>query len=222
MFNFFEKKDSQIQQDVLNELKWDPSINSSDIEVTTKDGIVTLRGNIPHYLEKSLSEDAAQRVGGVRAVVDELEVKMMGSYERRDEDIAEAALHALEWSYAVPGDAVKVVVNKGWVTLSGQTDWSYQKNAAKQAVAQLMGVKGVINDITIKARVQEANVKTRIEDALKRSAENEGRKIKVDVKGDRVTLSGNVHSFYEVADAGLSAWNAPGVMMVENNLKIAQ
>lgn len=221
MFNFFEKSDSQIQRDVMNELKWDPSVTDTQINVTSKDGVVTLRGSVPHYFDKSTAEEATQRVGGVRAVADEIEVDMMGSYERSDGDIAEAALNALKWNYSVPKD-LKVTVEKGWITLKGETDWDFERNAAKNAVKTLMGVRGVSNNITLKAKVLPSDVKTHIEEALKRSAEAEGRKIEVSVNRDQVTLTGNVHSFAEIADAGLAAWNAPGVKMVENNLKIAQ
>jgi osmotically-inducible protein OsmY len=221
MFNFFEKTDEQIQQDVINEIKWDPSVSSTDVSVTATDGIVTLRGSVPHYFEKSSAENAAQRVGGVRAVADEIEVELMGSYERSDVQIAEAALNALAWSYSAP-KGIKVTVEKGWISLKGEADWDYQRNAAKDAVGQLMGVRGVSNLILIRTREQSSNIKTRIEDALKRSAESEERNITVSVKGDKVTLTGNVHSFSEFEDARQAAWMAPGVMSVENNLKISQ
>ena len=221
MFNFFQKTDSQIQRDVINELKWDPSVVDSQINVTSKDGVITLRGSVPHYFDKSMAEEAAERVGGVRAVADEIEVDMMGSYEKSDSDIAETALNALEWNYAAP-KSIKVTVEKGWVTLKGEADWDYERNAAKNAVSSLLGVRGVSNNITLKEKVQPSDVKTHIEEALKRSAEAEGRKIEVSVNREKVTLTGNVHSFAEIADAGLAAWNAPGVKMVENNLKISQ
>lgn len=206
-FNFFDKSDTQIQQDVANEILYDPSLTSSQVQVTVSDGIATLRGSVPHYSEKLIAEEAAQRVGGVRAVADELEVNIMGSYERSDEQIAEAALNALDWNYAVP-KGIKVVVTKGWVTLTGETDWDYQRNAAKDSVSQLMGVCGVTNNIAMKSKIQSSDIKTRIEDAFKRSAEHEGRKIHVKIKGDTVTLTGDVHSLSESLDAKLAAWNA--------------
>lgn len=221
MFNFFQKNDSQIQLDVMNEIKWDPSVSSTQISVSAKDGIVTLRGSVPHYYEKSNAEECAQRVGGVRAVADEIEVNLMGSYLRNDEQIAEAALTALKWSYSAPAE-VKVVVDKGWVTLSGECEWDYQRKAAKDSVSQLMGVCGVTNLITMQAKVLPKDIQARIEEALKRSAESEGRKIKVIVTGNRVTLTGNVHSLSEKEDARLAAWKAPGVDKVENNIVISQ
>lgn len=220
MFNFFSKTDSQIQQDVINEIKWDPSVTSSQVSVTADDGIVTLRGSVPHYYEKSLVEEAAQRVGGVRAVADEIEVNLMGSYNRSDLQITEAALSALEWSYSVPKN-IKVSVEKGWITLKGETEWDYQRTAAKDAVGQLMGVCGVTNYISIKSKVLPRDIKTRIEEALKRSAEAEGRDISVSVDGDKATLTGNVNSYSEREDAGNAAWMAPGIMSVENNLRIS-
>lgn len=221
MYNSSQKTDSQIQQDVLNEIKWDPSVTASEVSVTANDGIVTLRGSVPHYFEKSCAENAAQRVYGVRAVADEIEVNLMGSYQRSDEQIAEAALSALEWSYSAPKD-VKIVVEKGWITLKGEAEWDYQRNAAKDAVSQLMGVCGVTNNITIKSKVQPSDIKIRIEEALKRSAEIEGQNISVSVKGNKVTLTGNVHSLSESDDARHAAWMAPGVMTVENKLRISQ
>ena len=221
MFNFFKKTDKQIQQDVMNELQWDPRVTAAQIKVTATDGIVTLRGSVPHHFEKNNAEKAAERVGGVRAVADEIEVNLLGSYERvMMKDIARTTLTALEWHYAVP-EGVKVTVDKGWVTLRGEAEWDYERNAARDAVSSLMGVRGVSNEMTIRSRVQPSDVKERIEEALRRSAESEGRKISVAVEGNRVTLSGHVHSISEIEDARLAAWSAPGVLTVENKLKLA-
>ncbi len=221
MFNLLDKTDSQIQADVMNELLWDPSVTADQVSASVKNGIVTLRGNIPHYSEKLSASQAAQRVGGVRAVADEIEVKLLGSYERSDEDIASAALNALKWGYSVP-KGIKVKVDHGWVTLGGVADWDYQRNAAKDAVSQLMGVRGVSNDISLHPKIQPSDITTRIKNALKRSAENEGRDIAVKVEGDEVSLSGEVHSSSEMEDARFAAWMAPGVMRVTNNLRITQ
>jgi osmotically-inducible protein OsmY len=223
MFNFFHKSDSQIQQDVTNEIKNDPSIKSTQVSNSTHDGIVTLRGSVPHYFEKSRAVEAAQRVGGVRAVADEIEVNIMGSYIRTDEQIAEAALNALRWSYTVPSK-VDVVVEKGWITLKGEAEWDYERRAAQRAVRDLMGVTGVTNLIYLKSKSihKAADIKLRIEEALKRSAEIEGRKISVTVDGNQVTLSGNVHSFGEVEDAKHAAWMSPGIMSVVNHIQISQ
>ena len=218
MFNFFTKTDSQIQIDVMKELKSDPSVTSSDIAVTAQEGVVTLRGSVPHFAEKHSAEKATQRVGGVRAVADEIEVKLMGEYEKSDAQIAEAASNVIDWNYAVP-KKTKVSVDKGWVTLRGEADWNYQRTAAKKAIGHLMGVRGVTNEMTIVPRADTTDVQTRIEAALVRSAKNEGKKIHVKVDGNSVTLTGNVPSFYELADASLAAWNAPGVNNVVNNLK---
>lgn len=220
MFNFFKKTDRQIEDDVVSELKFNPSVTATQISVTAKDGVITLRGSVPHYYEKISAENAAQRVGGVRAVAEELKVDLLGSYERSDSDIAAAALSAMDWNYSVP-PGVKVTVEEGWVTLKGQAEWDYERVAASDAVTSLMGVRGVSNEMTLDNKVELADVKNRIAAALKRSAESEGREIDVAVDGATVTLSGKVHSFAERNDARFAAWCTPGVVNVNNNLKIS-
>jgi osmotically-inducible protein OsmY len=219
MFNFFNKTDSDVKRDVLNELMWDPSVTAPEIKVSVRDGIVSLSGSVPHYIEKVAAEHAAQRVGGVKAVADELTVK--GEFDKSDQDVAQAALNALQWNYSVP-KGVKVSVDNGWINLSGEVSWDYQRNAAVKAVRGLLGVVGVTNDINIKPTLLSSDIKIRIEEALKRSAEIEGREIGVLVSGNKVTLSGHVHSISEREDARFAAWNTPGVMTVENNLTIFQ
>lgn len=220
MFSFFEKDDEQIQIDVMKELKFDPSVTSAQISVTAKNGIVTLSGSVPHFFEKTSAEEAAQRVGGVRAVADEIEVQLMGAYEKSDAEIANAVLNAIEWNFSVPRD-VKVSVDNGWITLRGEAEWDYQRQATKKAVSHLLGVKGVRNNMTIKARADATDIQHRIEEAFKRSAEADGKNISVRVDGNKVTLAGKVHSFSDLADAGTAAWNTPGVSEVVNNLRIS-
>ncbi len=221
MFNFFKKNDADIQRDVMKELKWDPSINSDSISATIKDGIVTLSGSVPHYFEKCYAEKATQRVGGVRAVADELEVNLQESQLRSDEDIARVAMDALNWDYQVP-DGVKVSVEKGWITLRGEVDWDYQRSAAKYAVGSLFGVTNVSNNITLKSKsINAFDIKNDIEDALKRSSKSEGREIRVEVDGHEVTLSGLVDSLSEMEEARMAAWKAPGVSMVKDHMKLA-
>ncbi len=219
MFNFFSKSDGNVKQDVINELSWDPSINVTKIKVSANNGIVTLEGTVPHFTEKMSAVHATERVGGVKAVADELEVK--GSLDKSDEEIAKAAVEALKWNYSVPGN-VQVSVNKGWLTLTGEVDWDYQRNSAKYAVSDLLGVYGVTNDIKMKTKAEAGDIKKLIEDAIVRTAKEEGREIQVSVSGDRVTLSGKVRSLAEKQDIQTTTWRAPGVSMVVNNLTLAQ
>lgn len=221
MFNFFNKSDAEIEMDVINELIWDPSMKSKQVSVTSRDGIVTLTGSVAHYLEKSKAEQGALRVGGVRAVANELNIDMMGSYLRSDAQIAAAVLTSFEWNYSVP-KGIKVVVDKGWVTLKGEVDWEYQRQAALESVGHLMGVHGVINNVSLKSAAQPSDIKLRIENALKRSAEIESRQIEVAIQGTNVVLSGKVHSHSESEEARQAAWNAPGVLSVENKITISQ
>ena len=220
MFKFFEKKDAHLESDVKSELLWDSSVTSDKINVKAKDGVVTLTGTVPHYSEKVAAELAVQRVTGVRGIADEMEVRIEESYGKGDSEIAKAAADAIEWNYSAPKN-VKVTVDKGWVRLTGEAEWDFERNAAKNAVSSLLGVVGVTNDIVIKSSVRATDVKTLIEDALKRSVESEAKGIQVAVNGNRVVLSGSVHSLAEMYDAGTAAWNAPGVLVVENTLKIA-
>ena len=216
------KNDTQLQQDVMAELKWEPAINAEQIGVEVKDGVVTLAGHVGSYGEKWDAERAAQRVAGVRALAIEIDVKLAGSAQRTDADVARAAENVLEWTTYVPKDAVKVMVEAGWITLSGDVDWGFQREAAGAAVRYLMGVKGVSNDIGIRASVTPAAVRSDIEAALKRRAHADATNIAVDVQGANVTLSGSVHSWSERDLARDSAWGTPGVRQVVDNLSIKQ
>jgi osmotically-inducible protein OsmY len=213
------KTDSQLQQDVLEELKWEPSLTPGEIGVSVNNGAVTLSGIVPTYAEKQAAERAARRVEGVKAVAEEVQVKPTGPHELTDAELAEAVAQALRWNVWVPS-GVQATVEKGWVTLQGTVKWEFQRNAALNAVRYLPAVKGVSNFIGIKPSVQPNAVKFAIEKALERNAQIHSEDIRVAVDGGKVTLSGVVESWAEHDVAGEAAWNAPGVTTVENEIKV--
>lgn len=213
------KTDTQLRQDVENELRWDPSVPAEQIGVSVKNGVVELDGHVDSFYAKWNAERAALRVAGVRAMANEIDVQLPGSLTRTDEDIARTAMNNLEWSYSVP-DSVKVKVSNGFVTLSGTVDWEYQREDAEDIVRPLIGVKGVTNEITVKPTVNATDVKVKIQDALKRNAILDAGKIQVDTFDGKVTLRGNVQSWAERKEAEDAAWAAPGVSKVENQIAI--
>lgn len=211
--------DIHLKQAVIDELKWEPSVNATQIGVTTKDGIGTLMGSVESYAEKHGAEMAALRVKYVKAVAEEIEVKLPFSVKHGDAEIAAAAVNRLDWNVSVPKDTVKVAVSKGWVTLSGQVHWHYQHDAAADAVRTLWGVAGVSNQISIKPRVNAGNIKSDIMVALNRSwfaPEN----IDVTARDGQVTLTGTVDYWDERALAATTAWAAPGVTSVTNDIRV--
>jgi osmotically-inducible protein OsmY len=214
------KTDSQVQQDVMAELRFEPAVDSTRIGVEVKDGIVTLAGHVGSFSEKCAAERAAQRVLGVKALAVEMDVNLPGLSERTDTDIARSAELALRWTQGLENEAVKVMVEKGWITLSGEVEWDYLRRIAMGAVRHLMGVRGVSDNITLKTHITPVVVKSDIEAALKRRWDGDADDISVNVIGSTVTLSGTVHSWWDREVAQQSAWAAPGVHSVVDNLTV--
>ena len=214
------KSDKQIQQDVMAELSWEPSVNAAHIGVEVSDGIVTLAGHVTHYAEKLNAEQAAQRVDGVKALTVEMDVTLPGASNRSDSDIAQSANSVLRWTTYLPTDHIKIKVENGRISLSGEVEWDYQRQGAVEAVHHLQGVTGVNNQITLKPQASASVVKADIEAALKRRAQKHAQAISVEVQGGDVTLTGIVNSWSERALAINSAWRAPGVRNVNDNMTV--
>jgi osmotically-inducible protein OsmY len=212
------KNDKQLQQDVMDDLRWDPSIDASKVGVAVSGGVVTLTGSVPSYFQKQNTERVVKRVAGVRAVANDIEVQLPSMTERTDSGIASAALNALKWSTAVPDESLSLSVSKGWVTLEGSVEWNYQREAAEKAVEQLVGVKGVTNRISVSPHIKSREVKGEIKAALHRYADLEARSIEVEASDSTVILRGQVRSWAERKEAENAAWMAPGVTQVKNEI----
>lgn len=215
------KTDAQLKADVTDELAWDAAINATNIGVMVKDGVVTLTGHLDSFAEKHAVEHAVRRVAGVRGIAMELDVKLSASNQRSDSEIAHAATESLRLNSLVPDGVVQVEVENGWVTLTGEVDWSYQFASAEQCIRPLAGVRGLFNEITIKPRVSGEDITNQITAALTRQATREARHIGIEVEGGVVTLSGKVHSLAEHDAAIGVAFSAPGVSRVVDHLQVS-
>jgi osmotically-inducible protein OsmY len=215
------KTDLQLQRDVLDELKFEPSIREAEIGIAAKGGVVTLTGFVDSYAQKFSAERTAERVGGVKAVADEIKVKLPGAHQRSDTDIAHAAVNALRWDVQVPDDRLKATIEDGWIALEGDVEWQYQKWAAEGAVRNLTGVKGVTNLIAVKPKKASSyEVGQKIKDSMRRHAERDADRITIEAKDGRVTLRGSVSSFAERKDAEHAAWQAQGVTSVDDQIAV--
>lgn len=214
------KTNSELQKDVQNAIKWEPLLHAAEIGVTAKDGVVSLTGVVDNYAKKMEAETAAKKVIGVKALVENIEVKFHSTWTKTDAEVANEVLTALKSNWSVPKEKVIVKVENGWVTLEGELHWNYQKEAAKNAVHYLAGVKGVTNNIKIKPEAHDAIEQKEVENALARSWSVNDSDIHVEVSGTSVTLTGTVHSWYQKEEAGRIAWKTPGIYHVENDLTV--
>jgi len=215
------RTDSELRADIIAELTWDPSIRNEDIATAVKHGVVTLAGTVDTYAQRYAAEHGVERIKGVRAIANDLIVKLPGAMTRSDADLAHAAVNALRWNTQVPDERIQVKVSDGWLTLEGEVDRYYQRHAAEGAVRYLQGVKGVNSLITLRATPTPGDIKQRIRDSIKRQAEIDADHVTVETSASRVTLRGTVRSIAERRDAERAAWNAPGVTSVENDINVA-
>ncbi|MGZ5840817.1 MAG: BON domain-containing protein [Xanthobacteraceae bacterium] len=215
------RSDSDIEQDVKEELKWDPGIDATDIAVSVNKGVVTLAGFVKSFVDKYEAEAAAKRVTGVAAVANDLEVRLPSIDERPDPDIARDAVTALKSQLPVSSEHIKVIVKSGWITLEGQVEWQYQRATAENAVRRIKGVKGVTNSIRLEPKAKPSEIKRKIQEAFRRNAEVDSDHIMVDADGSVVTLKGTVRSWIEREEAERAAWAAPGVTSVIDQIVVS-
>jgi osmotically-inducible protein OsmY len=213
--------DKELRQNVIDELDFEPSVDAANIGVAAEDGVVTLTGHVASYMQKLATERAAWRVKGVKAIAQEIQVRIPSDKKTNDDEIAQRALRILAWSSAAAPGAIQVKVQDGFVTLSGKVEWNYQRQAAELAVRGLSGVAGVINSVTLQPRASAVDVEDRIRSALKRHAEVEAARIRVSIEDGRVELRGEVDDWGERIAVERAAWSVPGVRAVEDNLRIS-
>ncbi|MEO6302597.1 MAG: BON domain-containing protein [Bacteroidia bacterium] len=209
-----------LQKDVLNAIKWEPLLNAAEVGVTAKDGVVTLTGVVDSYAKKLEAETAAKNVVGVKAVVEAIEIKFVGFGKKPDSEIATDVIAALKWNWQFSSSKIKIKVENAWVTLEGELTWNYQREAAKNAIIHVSGIRGVNNEIKLKSETQAEVEKNTIEQALIRSSSVNAKEIQIQVKGNKVTLTGKVHSLTQKNEAERIAWAAPGVESIDNQLDI--
>jgi osmotically-inducible protein OsmY len=214
------KSDMQLQRDVIDELRWDPQIKEKEIGVAAKDGVVTVSGSIASYAERWAVERAVERVAGVKVVANEIEVKLPTSFVRSDSDIAHQVVEAFRWDVQVPDETITAKVARAWVTLEGEVDWAFQRDAAESAVRNLTGVRGVTNLLKVTVPISSYDVSMKIKEALRRRADRDADRITVEAVGDVVTLKGTVTSFAERRAAEGVAWSAPGVREVKDEIVV--
>ena len=214
------KSNEDLQRDVQNAIKWEPLLHAAEIGVTAIDGVVTLTGTVDSYAKKYEAEEATKKVSGLKALVEKIEIKFSSTWKKDDTEIATEILNALKWDWEIPSDDIIVKVENGWVRLDGEVQWNYQREAAKKAVKQLSGVLGVTNDIKLSAETHDIIEKKDIQAALTRNWSINEQEIDVKVLGNKVTLNGTVDSYYQRDEAGRIAWNAPGVISVDNELVV--
>jgi osmotically-inducible protein OsmY len=215
------KSNADLQKDVQDAIKWEPLLNAAEIGVTAKDGVITLTGVVDSYIKKMEAEDAAKSIAGVNAVVEKIEIKISTDWAKKnDNEIATESLNVLKWNWEVPNNKIKVIVEKGWITLEGELQWNFQRKAAEKSVRNLLGVTGVSNNIKIKSETHDAIEKKEVEKALARNWSISKQEIHVDVSGTKITLIGTVASLYQRDEAGRIAWNTPGVSAVDNELLV--
>jgi osmotically-inducible protein OsmY len=216
------KTDAQIQQDVIDQIKWNPLLNASEIGVAVKNGVVTLSGQVDTYQKKLEAEKEAKKIAGVRAIAEDIHVGISPSSQRTDAEIAEAVINALKWHTSIPQENIQVKVEDGFVTLDGEVEWEFQRESAKNAVINLTGVRSVINTIKLKHKVTPNDLKQKINAAFHRSATLDASKIEIEVVGTKAILKGRVRSFAEREDAEKAAWAAPGILDVDNKLELVE
>ena len=214
------KSDLQIQKDVIEEIRWEPYLNASEIGVAVKNGVVTLSGQVDSYSKKIIAEKAAKKVSGVKAVAEDIQVGILPGFRKTDTEIAQAVLSALKWHSAIQEEKIKIKVEDGNVRLEGEVEWEYQRSSIISTVQNLTGVRSVVNLIMVKPKITSSEIQQKIEAAFQRSATIDSGKITAEVLGSKVILRGKVRSFAEKQDAEVAAWNAPGITSVESKLAI--